>query len=469
MSHYRQSALFLPLATACLTAVLTACGAPSTAHLPPEPVSGTVTSPAPAVRVLSLTALTGAWGKTLTATGSFAAVTVQDEATFKQALAGADLPLLYADSAQLPGSGGAAAVLKLARAKGIPVLIEGDRASQGRLGALTMDAFGFQGAQAAYLVRPVAGSDGGLSVVGLNAEAVGAASVAPDRRAAWLASVLLPEVAGPVASPDAPLSAQAVPPEVWVAKKFYGNEGMVRWGNPSVTTTLATCSIAMPCTDYTYSALYRTFGQAAFTAGRWYGNWIVCGGTTVDANNHCGASYTNTTITATGTNTTKGFTVGGELNGEVSIGDGYNPFTLFSEWKAKFTFKAEYRYDKTWTESTTNWYSTTDNVTITQGYRARFGQGDYAMSYNVKMAGRHERMTNMTYVGGQANQGCRGSWDYLYEATLQCNMVFNPNFRGPIQSGVFKTFGAKVWAICKNTDLTCINAFNSPNRTVLPY
>ncbi|GGL17593.1 hypothetical protein [Deinococcus radiotolerans] len=457
-----------------LTLALAGCGSLSPAPTPPAaqaPEDQSASQPAGKVHVLPLTDLSGDYGRTLQRSSAFDATPVSTPQNLRQALTRGGVHLVYADAARLQANNpDQLAVLKLARAQGVPVLIEGGATQPGTFGDVTMAAFDFRGGAGSYLIRAIPRTDGGQSVVLLEAGSVQTANAETDGRASWLRGLLVGHATDTAAEEDTPtlLQALAVPAQLWVGRKYYGNEGLVRLNNPSYVTTLATCSTTTPCTDYTYSTPLKTFGTPSFKAAKWYGSWLVCGGTTIVLDNNCGVSYTDTAISTTGSTNALGFTVGGELNGEASVGDAYNPFTLFSEWKASLAIKAEIRYDHTWLTSDTKWFSTTDSLSIKQGYRARFGQGDYGLNYKTQVKGRHERFTNMTFVGGQGGAGCGGRWDGNYEALIECSMTYNPNFLGPIASGVIKTFGAKVWAICKNIDTACINNFNAADTYDLP-
>lgn len=454
-----------------LTFTLTACATQSAVPLPPAAPAGNT---AQTVQVLSLTELSGEWGRALPDDTHFTSRFIRTAEELRQAAQGNGATLVYADASRLATDNGAQrALLLAAKDAGLPVLIEAGAGGERTLQSVTMNAFHFEGKQPSYLVQPITGTDQGLAVTALDAPSQAntavrstGTSVSSATDLTWLRRVLTRE--DKVDSPAPSLQALTIPPMVYLQRTWGGGEAFYIM-NRGDEAKIADCSTTTPCTDYTYSTPNVTFGTPSFKSPKWYGSWVVCGGTEIDLNNSCGASYTNTTINTTGSSNTLGFAIGAEVNGEASIGAAYNPFTLFSEWKAKLAIKGEIRYDHTWTKSSTSMYSVTDNVSIKQGYRARFGQGDYGLNYNTGLKGRHERNTSMVAANFTLAPHCTIDYnDWMPAFTLTCGLPYNANFLGPVESGTLKSFGAKVWAICKNSDLACISNFNAADKYDMP-
>jgi hypothetical protein len=438
-----------------------------------------VPAPAPAtdqVEVLSLTDLSGAVGRSLPQDSRFRAQRVADAGAFEAALATLRPRLLYANAAELPAQDSSRLeVLRLARDQGVPVLVEG---TPTQVRDLTGRVFHFEGEQSGYVIRPLPGSDGGFTVVSLTAnessndESVETQSLRqPDPRqdSTWLHTMLVPvPESDALTTSDDAVYVQGIPPSLSITRKWWGNEGRARVYAKGTTTVLARCSASAPCTDYTYSKPKKIFSAPGFRAAKWFGNWRICGSNAVDVNNSCSVSYLNSKISTKGSKDELGFTIGGEVNGEASVGSAFNPFTLFSEWKAKLAVKAEVRYSHTWERSKSSVYTEADNVIIKQGYRARFGEGEYTLNYKTSIVGRHERTTDMRYVGGQASPGCGGFITGDDWGVISCSLTYNPKFEGNIEAGKLVTLGAKVWAICKNTDTACITDFTKADKQDLP-
>ncbi len=457
-----------------LMLALSSCGlSPMGSNTPTQ--SETTTTPSDTVQVLSLTTLSGTLGRAIPQSEGFRTIAVYDAKSFKQAVSLGSSSMIYADAASLDTKNAdKMAVLALARDQGIPVVLEGN--AGGALKQVTEGIFHFSGEQQGYLIRPLPNTDGGFSVVSLDRSSTEDASAANmqtlsqkplgnSATPAWLRQTLAPAaLSSQDVLPENPnnklLTSQGIAPTFWVTQFVYGNTG---FGLFNKNYSIGACSAQNPCTNYSQSHPFKNFSAPIFQNAKWYGNWTICGGNAVDLNNKCNASYINSKISTVGSSDTLGFSVGTEVSGTVSGG---SLTGLFVNLDASVKVSGEVRYDHSWERSKTSIFTTIDGISITQGYRARFGQGDYKLNYVSGLDGRYERNSNMYFTPTGSAPGCTKA-RVSDGVNFACALTYDPTDI-KLYAGNLVTLGARVWAICKNVDVACLRDWDSIDVQDLP-
>jgi hypothetical protein len=394
------------------TLLLVACGSIS------QPNPGDAAGSASKATVYMITDAGGSLGDALRTTRE---VSVSSQPVAKPSLLYVSADLTSAQALQSNSA------LKQALQDGTPVLVEAKNDGQvAALRQVTDQVFNFASNQSAYVVRALPDTDGGFAVYpieqsGVQASSQGEQSASPLEQAFKVAGLSTQQPESLTES-DAEMRVQAP--------------------NATARTIHPRC-IDKHCIDITFSTTsMRLLGSYSLHNVSWWGGWVVCGGLAVVEQNQCMTTYTRTTQTIKGdmNHESQNVEVGGGGGGEVNLG--IVKFNLEASAKGGFLWGKEWRNEQSFT------FAEAYNTTIKQGFRARFGRGQYNVPYGVYLHGRYEKI-------GQRFEPLTPGGQPMKVAYLR----WNPTFVARSGWGRWVTYGAMIWVICRNADVACYQKY----------
>jgi hypothetical protein len=259
------------------------------------------------------------------------------------------------------------------------------------------------------------------------------------------------------------------------------------------------CSSSQVCGSYgSSSESFSRRGPATLVNVQWWDNWTLCGPPTgnpppTTGGPRCGTGFKRAVKQIRGYTESVGVEAGISVAAEFEAGI---PFIVKTKTIVNVSSKAT--YNKTFYNQTETTYEQEDNVVIPAGYQARFGRGNWTARVSRNIAGRHERKlplgpptiqslgADIPWWFSQREYFRHGCWDLvgswgppfnspsdpqgrveeMWSGTVNCPSQWNRNFSQTARTQFLRTFGVNVWAICKQTDMTCINRYS--NGRLLP-
>lgn len=261
-----------------------------------------------------------------------------------------------------------------------------------------------------------------------------------------------------------------------LAQSFIINPITWKWETPVASCKKGSCA-AYNNTKVTYNNWKPVFVNAV-----WWDDWFVCGGVKNNGN-FCQTDYTISKKKITGVDQS----VTAEAGVSVEVSGGAS-FFGFAELKTSTTVSAKAGYGKTWKKSTENTYQARYLARVNEGFRGRFGRGNYTMHVSRWFTGRHENVNDMSFLNDnfyksaeatgtttnisaadeQKSFACVAYWsnrenyqNHVWFWKASCPSTWDASYKQRTDVIGLKNYGVKVWAICKNTDTTCVKNYES--------